>query len=287
MSDHLIPELKLVLGNLAQRGALTEQSKRRALQATRSLGAHLETAGIRNLSETTSDVVRSFVHLPRDGRAPAPSTLHFRRSIARLVFGAARSLGLTLLDPTLDLVLPPRSGTRTRALTDDEIALCREAAFGLGPTRHAAALALAEASARTSEAPLVRARHVDLSIGKVWIQGGSRTDPREGQLTPWGLEQVGRRIAEMAAHGADDPLLVSRGSTSAESRQASACIAIRDVLVGARLSTEPDVRPASVAAWTGARAFADGCSIEAVALLLGCRSLDQAARLIGWDWNTT
>ena len=41
----------------------------------------------------------------------------------------------------------------------------------------------------------------------------------------------------------------------------------------------------SVAAWAGATAFRQGAQIDEVARMLGVRSLDQAARLIGWDWD--
>jgi hypothetical protein len=42
-----------------------------------------------------------------------------------------------------------------------------------------------------------------------------------------------------------------------------------------------------VAAWAGARVFADTGRIELVARALGMRSLDQAARAIAWDWKDT
>ena len=51
------------------------------------------------------------------------------------------------------------------------------------------------------------------------------------------------------------------------------------------LAGEPDVGPSSVAAWAAARAFREGASIDEVARMLGIRSLDRAARFIGWDWK--
>ena len=46
------------------------------------------------------------------------------------------------------------------------------------------------------------------------------------------------------------------------------------------------LRPSSVAAWAGRRCFDETGDITKVAQLLGVRSLDQAARIIGWDWTT-
>jgi len=51
------------------------------------------------------------------------------------------------------------------------------------------------------------------------------------------------------------------------------------------LAGEPDVRPASVAAWAGRKVFDTTGSIEEAARVLGVRSLDRAARLIALDWS--
>ena len=75
------------------------------------------------------------------------------------------------------------------------------------------------------------------------------------------------------------------GSGSTQSRQASSCEAIGETLRRAGLGDERDVRPSSVAAWAGARVFAESGRIEVAAVALGIRSLDRAARLIGHDWR--
>ena len=81
-----------------------------------------------------------------------------------------------------------------------------------------------------------------------------------------------------------DATLVYEGDGSYESRQASACAAVSETLRRAGLAGEPDVRPLSVTAWAGTRVLQETGQIEAVAGALGIRSLDRAARLIGWDW---
>jgi hypothetical protein len=63
-----------------------------------------------------------------------------------------RQLGAYDCDPTIDLVLPPRSFLAVRPLTDDEIVVCRSFSLQtLTATRQPAAWALAEATARNSE----------------------------------------------------------------------------------------------------------------------------------------
>jgi integrase/recombinase XerC len=56
------------------------------------------------------------------------------------------------------------------------------------------------------------------------------------------------------------------------------------LLTHAGLGEAPDVRPSSVAAWAGRRIFEETGRIDVAAQRLGMRSLDRAARFIGWDW---
>src|SRR5438067_923836 len=127
---------------------------------------------------------------------------------------------------------------RARPLSDDEVAVCRAAALA-GESRLAAAWALAEATARTSELPSARVGDVDFTSGLVWLHDGSKTVERWGHLSEWGLTQLVRR-----AHTLSDDAnahLVYAGGGSAVSRQASACMAISVTLARAGLGDEPDV----------------------------------------------
>jgi integrase/recombinase XerC len=197
-----------------------------------------------------------------------------------------RTVGVVEGDPTLDLVLPPRSSLAARPLTDDEIVVCRSFALRtLTETRQPAAWALAEATARTSEIPRIRMRDLDLGTRRVWIHGGAKTEPRFGRLTLWGVQQLDRRARNLCDIGAEpDEPLVYRAAGSAASAQASAARAIQETLTRAGLGHEPDVRPVSVTAWAGRRVLEETGRIEAVACGLGVRGLDGAARIIGWDW---
>lgn len=265
---------------------LAEQSERQVAGALRRFGRYLETESqVCALVDVTADMATGFVRCPNEGSLPSLSTMHFRRSILRLLFSVARAIGLSRGDPTLDLWLPPRSALSQRPLTDDEVAVARAVSTELAGTRHAAAWALGEATARTSELGSVRIADVDLDAGRVWLGGGSKTDPRWGRLTAWGVEQLDDWIRHLRLESPARTLLVSRGGGSLESRQASACIALSQVLDRAGLARERDVRPGSVAIWAGVRAHQRGARIEEVARLLGARSLDQAARLIGWRWS--
>jgi integrase/recombinase XerC len=211
--------------------------------------------------------------------------MHVRRGAVRLLFKEGRRLGLVDVDPTLDLELPPRSTMATRPLTDDEIELCRACAReSLADHRGALCWALSEASARPSELARVRACDVDLEGERIHLHGDPRALPRWVSLTDWGLVQVHRMLDVQGRRSSPADLFVPfrRG---ARAPQTSASMAVVRTLKAAGLHDQPDVRPRSVTAWVGARALRDGATIDEVARMLGMRSLDQAAALIGFAWR--
>ncbi len=265
-------------------GQFSEQSFDRLVELMRRFAAFaIHGHGARELADITQELAAGFVHAPTRDGMPSASVMHWRRSAIRLLFRTARQLGLAEADPTLDLALPARSGAQLRPLSDDEVPICRAAALA-GESRLAAAWALAEATARTSELPRLRVGDLDLAEGLVWLHGGAKTAERLGFLSEWGLVQLARRNHVLG----DDPdaLLVYAGDGSAVSRQASACMAISVTLARAGLGDEPDVRPASVAAWAGRRVLEETGQIDLVAIRLGMRSLDRAAAFVRYDWTS-
>src|SRR5207253_198558 len=101
-----------------------------------------------------------------------------------------------------------------------------------------------------------------------------------------GATQLARRLRALAERRASENTpIIYEGGGSAESQQASACLAISDTLASAALAAERDVRPVSIAAWRGRQVLDETGTIEQAALVLGVRSLDRAATLIGHDWR--
>ena len=275
-----IDQLRPTVGD----GTITSAQWERTSAILDRFGRFADGCGLVDLSGVTSDVARLFVSAPTGaGQAPSTSTMHWRRTALRLLFRSARCHDLVDGDPTLDLNLPPRSSLGTRPLTDDEITLCRSVAqWSLAGSRRAAAWALAEATCRSSELPTVTGDDIDLETGGVWIAGGKATAPREGRLSEWGLVQVRARLEELDAPSL--PLIYS-GRSPSGAGQVSGASAIVDVLTRAGLHQEPDVRPGSVAAWAGRRVLEETRRIDCAARALGVRSLDRAARIVGWDWR--
>lgn len=242
--------------------------------------AFFEARGVTRLVDVSSDDAAAFVASRlTSGLSASVATQHNRRAALRFLFGVARRRGHVSVDPTLDLVLPPRSILRTRPLVDSEVALCRDVAWWMS-SRVAAAWALAEATGRGAEIALVCPNDVDLEAKLVHLRGGARTEPRTGALTPWGVDALRRRSREVG------PAPVAyEGSGRGIAGQVSTCRAISSVLLRAGLAGELDVRPASVAGWAGRRAFDATGRIEDAARVMGVRSLDRAARLIGVPWT--
>jgi integrase len=239
-----------------------------------------EREGVESFRAIQPSHVESFVNSRLEsGLSSGVSTRHNRRSALRLLFRLARRQGLFDFDATIDLLLPPRCSLPTRPLTDDEVELCRDIAWWMS-SRVATAWALAEATARGAELGAICVSDVDLRDRKVWIHGGSRTEPRTGLLTEWGIGALGRRLGEV-----DDGALAYEGSSTGSTRQVSTCRAIGIVLLRAGLAGERDVRPASVSGWAGRRELSRTGRIEDAASVMGVRSLDRAARLIGQVGN--
>jgi len=281
--------LGLVLKEL--RGAkLTDQSTNRMVELLVRFTIFLEKGHrLQRVGSISQQHIRGFVFAGIPTRSgtqhPSVATMHLRRSALRLYFRTLRQLGLFEGDPTLDLELPPRSCLAMRPLTDDEVVLCRSFSLQtLTATRQPAAWALAEATARTSEIPHVRVSDLDFSNRRVWIHGSSKAEARWGYLSGWGATQLARRVGSLKSVLEDNPAVANEGRGSEQSGQASSCIAIAETLARAGIGQEPDVRPGSVVGWAGRRVFDSTGRIEDVALRLGVRSLDRAARLIGWDW---
>ena len=291
-TDPLLPSVALgrVLEELRS-SKLTDQSVHRLTELLVRFTVFEEKGlRLRTVQAITPEHARRFVtagiSTPSGREQPSVATMHLRRSAIRLYFRTLRQTGVEVGDPTQDLVLPPRSCLAVRPLTDDEIVVCRSFSLQtLTATLQPAAWALAEATARTSEIPHLRVSDLDLGDARVWIHGSSKAEARWGSLSEWGAAQLARRVEHLRKGHEGDPHLAYTGGGSEESRQASSCIAIAETLQRAGIGSEPDVRPGSVVAWAGCRIFSETGRIEEGARRLGMRSLDRAARFIGWDWT--
>ncbi len=106
-------------------GNLSAQSIPRFRDLVERFVAFCDLRQLSSLGEVTPIVAHEFMTAKASSVAAAVATQHLRRSWLRLLFRYARELGLADHDPTIDLVLAPRSNLQCRPLTDDEVAVCR------------------------------------------------------------------------------------------------------------------------------------------------------------------
>lgn len=280
--DQLDADLQLCSAEL--RKTLAATSCARLESGWARFGIFVARKNAQSLASVTDAMAAAFVtSRTSSSTRPGTATMHNRRTSLRLLFRTARRLGIADGDPTLDIVLPPRVVGSFRPLVDDEIAVCRDAAsWWMTSQRFAAVWALAESTARGGELGAVRVTDIDLDNQRVWLSGGKRVEPRWAPLTEWGRAALEGRLA--AVDG--DEFLAYRGTSPRSAGRISAASAVTAVLTRAGLGDETDIRPSSVAAWAGRTAFDLTGDIAESARLLGMRSLDATARMIGWDWTT-
>ena len=264
--------------------ALAVQTRRALIKVWARFARFGIRSGVRCIADVDAGLVERFVHASADGLAPSVAAMHWRRSALRMLFRLWRSRGLVDRDPTLDLALPPRSLLATRALSDDEVELCRW--VSLDPpteTVFAAVWALAEAGASSGEIPHVLVRDVRVAEHWVRLSGSTKAEARNALLTQWSSKQLARRAATLDHDLSACVAYPGRGTV--ESGQAWVSGTISKILHRAGLADDAQVRPRSITAWVGRRIFDETRSIDIVAQRLGLRSLDRAAALIGWDWR--
>lgn len=273
-----------ILTYLGSEAVLAAQTREKLSETADHLATFCEARGTLQLEDLGAADVRLFVNARnRTGGSPALATRHLRRTNLRILFSAGRSLGHRLGDPTLDVSLPPRSLKGTRPLTENEISLCRLAARRRPrPDRKTAAFALAEATATTGEMPYIELHHLDLESGTLELPGSRHNEARTGQLTEWGARMLTGWVSRLPAGSG---VIYNGDGRSLKGPQSSASQLIYKILELAGLSGEPDVRAGSIGAWAARCIFDETNDIAAAARALGARSLDTAARRIGWNWT--
>lgn len=269
--------------------SLVTHSANKVIAQMRRLERHLLFADVEWLTEITSEHLSAFIAsaTTRHGeiRDPADDTIKNRRWACRRFIAACAQLGwdVHVAVPTV-VSATGRVLDWARPLTDEEMHRCENHAqlFYSGDLV-IVAIALAEAGADTGEIAQVRVQDVDLEHGTVTLGTKTHRSARVNALTPWGLEVLDRRIAEVW-HDADHPVAVNT-ATPGSSSTAAISGRLRTGLDRAGLTRDPHVRPGSIRAWSGARVFAETGRIENVARWLGYTRLDNASRVIGYHWQ--
>ncbi len=266
---------------------LSEQSAARFTEIGGRFIASLAVQDIRAWDDVDPSACATFIVAPtRSGSTPTAGTQQTRRAALRAIFRVLRAQGLAVGDPTLDEHVPARLAREYRPLHDDEIQLGRAACRLGGGARtlvRAVAWALAETGAATSEIPTLRVLDLDhpLTPTAIFLPGSRRFAARTVYLTDWAATVLARHLATGRPQPEQLIAYDPRTAGGAYRGQASAATNLTRTLDLAGLRQDPRVRARSIRGWAGRHAYDAGASLEDVAVLLGCRSLDTAAADIG------
>ncbi|RLU94841.1 integrase [Streptomyces griseocarneus] len=271
-------------------GAMSEQTAEKFAGLLGRFGHFASAHGVSELGDVDASLTEAFILARGRSRRgevaeSAVATRRLRRSVLRCFFRTARHLLLTADDPAQDIVLPERPGRQTRPLDADEASLVRHfAQLTEAATRHAATVALALAGVHSAEIGYILPTDVDCDDGWVQAPGSTRIISRRCPLDEWASRAIDRRISQLP--DSSMPVVGSATGTPAQ-RQARVGVTLRDVLVRAGLGDDPALRPASLTAHSALMTFENTGRIEDAARLLGMASLDRAADLVGYQWQTS
>lgn len=289
----LADEAQQVFDEWAAQGLHSPQSLAGMTETVHRFARRADLEGIARFADVTPALAAAFVTAPTSKGAADVATQQGRRTALRVLYRTLRQLRLADGDPTLDLRLPPKGWLAARPLTDDEVTLCRATAHMTGrrgTSLRATAWALGEATAVSSEITALTIADLNQTNepSTVRLPGTRRHDPRTAELTEWGSRVLAARARHLLRAGAPPSTLLAYGGATppgGPKAQASVCNALREVMRLAGLTTEPDVRPSSLRHWAARSAYLRGEPIEAVARMLGLRSLDSAAEDIALRWR--
>ncbi|MDI5971411.1 hypothetical protein POF50_019065 [Streptomyces sp. SL13] len=151
-------------------------------------------------------------------------------------------------------------------------------------------LALLLSGLHSGEIGLTGTTELDLDRRRVWAVGAARITARYCPLEdPWNLEVL-RLRAEYVQHQADNnsnQSLTTNRTAPAHRLQSSTCTTFGEVVrtsgiaPGGRSAT-----PRDVSSWLATKILSETGQIADVALRLGLSSLDSAAKLAGFSWQT-
>lgn len=266
----------------------TASSRRRLGDLAVRFATRLAATGVVSLTDATFDDCEGYVWaVTRRGANPSPHTMHLRRTTLRAIYQCVETLQPGFVDPSRRLPLPDKGGRRARPLTDGELDLLRTAALGRSrqPLRAAAAVALGEAAASSSEIAHVRWADIDLTERVVHLPGATPIQPRTTPLTTWGTGVL-HRWHTTTNPTPDNHVLTRRHPDMAAHTAQVAVNQLFDRLFDdAGLDTTAGITAASIRLWAGRHALTSH-GIEHAARTLGLDSLDTTANTLDHQWRT-
>ncbi|MFD5969914.1 hypothetical protein ACFWGR_27485 [Streptomyces sp. NPDC060311] len=265
------------------------------IQISERFDVFADAHGIHRMDDVTGQLAERFIGAPgRDRRdnitlVPKNSTRRQRRSALASLFAHARALGMTQAAPLLDsppIPRPPRSAGAELADTEIET-LQFHSERGMPATRHAALLALLLSGLTSAETAQATTCDLDLTQATVTTEGSTYTRPRTCSLSPWAVFVLRLRADYLIEHRPGQHHLVTSGSSSRYTAQASVGAGFNEIARRSGLATTArKVEPRDITRYVARQVLLETGQVSEVARRLGLSSLDSAAGLAGLAWST-
>lgn len=257
----------------------------------RSLARYCEARGVTVLSTITVNEVIDWLNAPTASGQPTRNEQVVRRAAARVFFTVAARIGLWDQNPALPIQIPGKYTRYTSPFTDTQIDILKNGAvFRHGETQAPAIVALLLSGVTSGECGSVRICDIDLTARTITTPVQASRFVRQRVLPiadQWCSVALRNRVTALTDAGANaDGWLVYQGESPEWQRRNAACSnLVTKVLRLTRLYEQGISRIASITEWVAVNAYQQTGDLKYVANLLGMRSLDAAAHLVGHEWT--
>ncbi len=268
-------------------GATTRNSAATTMRDVREGFAWAQLEGAESVDEA-SDLLDRWVTAPDLGRRRqvqpvSVAAQHRRRRAVRFAYTRLRAWGITAAFPAVDATLPARIAPQRPILTDDDVSIITWTASQRLNTVQPTTLALAAAGVTAGEVGFICGDDVDTEQWQILTPGSGKSRSRTITVRPEHREFIQDRLETRRLVGivAQEPLAYRGNSPQEHVRSAMASKAIASL---GRAAGVP-LTIGRLNAWAALQRYTMTGRIEDVAHLLGLRSLDAAARVIGLEWQ--
>lgn len=292
-ADEVVAEWK----RQAAAGNVTEGTVATHTNVLNTLIKYVAARGAEMVCDVTNEILVEWLYAPNayTGKAIAATVPTARRAVASSFYYTCFRLGIT--DVNMAATLPTQQNTEryVHPFTKDQIDQLKEASqFAHRETKSPSALALALLGCAPGEVGSIKCSDIHLIDNMVRAHGGGGryTDRWLPIDDPWCFDQIAHRIKHLAEkypkdwqsryvayeprEGKDDDFA---------RRSAASSTNLATIIQKAGLKNDGVSRVASINEYVAARVFAKTGRVEAVAARLGISKLDDAAKVVGYEWR--
>lgn len=253
--------------------------------------------GVNLVRDVTNEILIEWLYAQNayNAKPVSATTPRARRAVTSAFYYTCFRLGITDVNLGASLPVQGKSERYVHAFSLGEIDLLKEASqFAFRETKSPSALALALLGCAPGEVGSIRVEDIHLAEMLVRAHGGGgRYAERWLPIDdPWCFEQLAARVKLLAGKHPTDwrsryVAYVPRSGKDDNfgRRSAATSTLLATVIKKAGLRENGVSRVASINEYVAARVFTETGRVEAVAARLGIGKLDDAVKIVGYDWR--